>query len=100
MKILKVGPLEYWSVPERQMRNILRKIPEGASVEFVDDLPAHAVEVGTVAGIKQFTVDTRSRNRDHQSQYRARMKGAGYTQVTVWVKAENVKRLKEVANEL
>lgn len=87
-------------VPEREMRGVLKCVKKGVTVEFVDELPEFAMQVGSAGGIKQYVINKRERGKRHQRDYRTRMKGAGYTQVTVWVKAKNVTRLKEVANEL
>lgn len=102
MKILKVGPDEYWKVPHREMRDILKKIPEGASVEFVDALPDNCVVHDKTMGgqVVVYKIDVKKRNAQYQQNYRTTMIAAGFKQVTVWVKARNVNKLKRFAEDL
>lgn len=100
MKYLRVGPHEYWSVPESETRNILKHVPEGATVEFVDGIPEEATQVGQAGRIKQYTINVKKRNAQYQKDYRARMIASGFAQVTVWVPKGKVDFIKGIAEDL
>jgi len=98
MRIVKVGPNEFWTVPEAF--NVMDHVKPGARIMWLEKLPPNAVKIGDVGEIGQYAIDRNARNVEYQAKYRKKMRAAGYQQVTVWVLPINIDRLNAYVRRL
>jgi len=99
MKIVKVGPNEYWTVPEGV--NVLDHVKPGVRVQWLEKLPPCSIHISNHSnGIKQWAIDTSNQNAEHQRAYRERMKAAGLIRVCAWVHPNNAAKLHDYARDL
>lgn len=101
MKIVRIGPNEFWTVPEGV--NVMDHVEPGVKIMWLEKLPHDSIEIGNLSnGMKQYRVDWKTRNAVYQKTFDHKMKDTGHKRVCVWILAigDNEKELKEFAEKL
>ncbi len=100
MKIVKVGPNEYWEVPAGI--NMLDHLEPGTRIIFLEKLPPNTVFIGNTAGstINRYQIDTNQRDAGYAARYRKNQQAKGLVSVTVWILSKHSDTLREFVNQL